>query len=865
MSTNRVQFFTNYFAKLAGVERPYGWQTKLFEALIAGEWPDLIGLPTGCGKTGLMQVWVIALGWSQLMDRDTGRVYIPRRLAWVVNRRVVVDQATTEAERIAKGIEKLPAGDDLCEALRRCSGGGAALVVSTLRGEKADNREWSRDPRTPAIIVGTVDMIGSRLLFRGYGDGRYFRPLHAGLLGVDALIVNDEAHLSPAFAALLPEIERLSPAGRLAPKPFHVMLLSATSAAVSERPFDHSLEEDLTESEHFRSVYTAEKRLRLREVPDKNATSEALLELGTAPGVARTIVYVEEPEKAAKFAARLREVTGSPCIVLLTGTMRGWERDGLAKDPVFAAFTRSEPPEEPAWLVSTSAGEVGVNITCERLVTGLVSSDHLIQRFGRLNRFPIAGRPAAGEAYLVHAPLPEEKSGEPIPVEKATVLYLRGLATLPDGSYDVSARNLYENPPPEDARSAVPLLARFEPRLVDLWSLTTAPDKEVPPVEPWLHGKQDQEWPETAVAWRDDVKYLACEGVSDGDRQEVLRRYRVLAHERLSEPTSRVKEKISKLAEKEPERRAIVVGKDGDIRADTLAQIADRDSDLAYALVLLPSGCGSLDRGMFRPEPAGGDPTRYDVADEGQDRKRFVARFEEDVWRLERLGVEGGEALELESLDRGAVLRFADDKRPLLVAVSAPTEDKPDRQQEYVLYLTAKPGKRGGEAELGPHLRSVAEKAGELALGIELPQLESAFTEAGERHDLGKKNPVWQQAMGGSIEAPLAKTKMAVAPALLAGYRHELGSLVEASRQDGVDELALHLIASHHGWARPYFEPRAYDRRWMAESRRAAVGAAQRFGEIQAAWGTWGLAYLETIMKAADGLVSQAEEGAQDE
>ncbi len=736
------------------------------------------------------------------------------------------------------------------------------LAVSTLRGEKADNRAWSRDPRTPAIIVGTVDMIGSRLLFRGYGDGRYFRPLHAGLLGVDALIVNDEAHLSPAFAALLPEIDRLSPAGRLAPKPFHVMLLSATSAAVGGRRFDHSLEEDLTKNEHFRLVYMAEKHLRLREVSDQNTTSEAL-ELAATQGAARTIVYVEQPEKAAKFAARLQDVTGSRRIALLTGTMRGWERDGLAKDnPAFAAFTRAEPPEEPTWLVSTSAGEVGVNITCERLITGLVSSDHLIQRFGRLNRFPLADRPAPGEAYLLHTLLPERKSGEPVPVETATVQYLRGLARLADGSYDVSARNLYENPPPKEARSAVPLLARFDARLVDLWSLTTAPDTEVPPVEPWLHGKQDPDWPETAVAWRDDVKYLAREDVSDSDREEVLRRYRVLAHERLSEPTSRVKDKISKLAEEEPGQRAIVVDKDGDIRAGMLAEIAGWD--LAYALVLLPSGCGSLDRGMFRPGPADGDPVRYDVADEGQSRERFVARFEENVWRLERLG-SGGERLELESLDRDAVLRFAVNRSPLLVAVSEPTEDEPDREREYVLYLTAKPGKRGGEAELEPHLRSVAEKAAELTLALELPQLEHAFKKAGECHDLGKKNPLWQRAMGGSVERPLAKTRMAVAPALLAGYRHELGSLVEASKRDGADGLSLHLIASHHGWARPYFEPKASDRRRIVDSEKAILGAAQRFGELQAAWGTWGLAYLEALMKTADGLVSQADEETEDD
>ncbi|MBX9581437.1 MAG: hypothetical protein K2X87_14135 [Gemmataceae bacterium] len=81
------------------------------------------------------------------------------------------------------------------------------LAISTLRGQFADNREWTADPARPAVVVGTVDMIGSRLLFGGYGCSYKTRPLHAGFLGQDALLVHDEAHLEEPFQKLLKAIE----------------------------------------------------------------------------------------------------------------------------------------------------------------------------------------------------------------------------------------------------------------------------------------------------------------------------------------------------------------------------------------------------------------------------------------------------------------------------------------------------------------------------------------------------------------------------------------------------------------------------------------------------------------------------------
>lgn len=147
----------------------------------------------------MIHVWLLALASG---------AKVPRRLVYVVNRRTVVDQTTTEVEKLRDALPSAPTVNEalweLC-ALKpeKRDEKDRPLAISTLRGQFADNREWSADPARPAVICGTVDMIGSRLLFSGYGCGFKTRPLHAGFLGQDALIVHDEAHLEPAFQELL--------------------------------------------------------------------------------------------------------------------------------------------------------------------------------------------------------------------------------------------------------------------------------------------------------------------------------------------------------------------------------------------------------------------------------------------------------------------------------------------------------------------------------------------------------------------------------------------------------------------------------------------------------------------------------------
>jgi CRISPR-associated endonuclease/helicase Cas3 len=70
-------------------------------------------------------------------------------------------------------------------------------------------------------------------------------------------------------------------------------------------------------------------------------------------------------------------------------------------------------------------------------------------------------------------------------------------------------------------------------------------------------------------------------------------------------------------------------------------------------------------------------------------------------------------------------------------------------------------------------------------------------------------------------------------------------------------ELALHLIASHHGRARPCFPDSAMDKRQVLRSREEALEAARRFARLQRRHGAWGLAYLEALFCAADAMASR--------
>jgi hypothetical protein len=110
-----LTFLERHYRALREPYTPMAWMRRLFLRLVAGEPPRLVDLPTGTGKTDLIVVWLIALAWFA-NHRDSTPA-IPRRLVWVVNRRVLVQQVYELSERLSRlarsGNWAIPGGDGI--------------------------------------------------------------------------------------------------------------------------------------------------------------------------------------------------------------------------------------------------------------------------------------------------------------------------------------------------------------------------------------------------------------------------------------------------------------------------------------------------------------------------------------------------------------------------------------------------------------------------------------------------------------------------------------------------------------------------------------------------------------------------------
>lgn len=427
--------FEEFFAAVNGNHDPFRWQRKLLNTVLdSGRWPDRIAAPTGAGKTSAIDVHVFATA----LAAENGGPRLPRRLAMVVDRRVLVDDQYERARALARALETaLGSGKpsvvrEVAEILASlCKPADDAgpeasppfpLVTARLRGGSVPSRSWRDYPAACGVLCATPDMWGSRLLFGGYGTADRAAAREAGLLAFDSVVLVDEAHLS---RQLLVTAERVSELAGIAEQPLsgvptlQVVAVSATPDQGEEERIEVAVDEsDLTEERLARRL-TTPKPVRLVHVPEwpqarqlqkiAAAAAQAVTEMraqmatavndpeaGTAgeatpdafrpdhsEGPASTIgCYVNTVPMALAVAGLLRQA--GLCVVTVCGQVRPADLDRLRSE--YPGLLSVAGNRQVDVLVTTQSLEVGADLDLAGIVTELASGSALAQRAGRVNR-----------------------------------------------------------------------------------------------------------------------------------------------------------------------------------------------------------------------------------------------------------------------------------------------------------------------------------------------------------------------------------------------------------------------------------------------------------------------------------------------
>jgi CRISPR-associated endonuclease/helicase Cas3 len=410
-------------------------------------------------------------------------------------------------------------------------------------------------------------------------------------------------------------------------------------------------------------------------------------------------------------------------------------------------------------------------------------------------------------------------------------------------------------------------------------------------VSRWLHGSVEDASLYIEIAWRAELDWITkAEGAS-----RLLHSFRISPRETARCPLYEAVELLREIGGRAAEDqnladRIVLFVRDGVAEGQSLRSLPPDEADLRQllydAVVVLPGSAGGYD-GRFIDSSA--EELVGDVAEEAQpsiraQRRRLLVKSGQVSLMMNRpVPADTGRSVFIDAAttEEDLLAESASAARTLLGSGWRLIEGAGDGATGI---LVAREDRRAVEeaeeddASLGfcapvlldRHLTDVREKARLLCdrLHVTDEPVRSAVLEAAGNHDIGKDYPPWQRAVGCFGKPAVAKSGQASFDhAINRGYRHELGSVanlqqaasIASVEPRGID-LCLHLIAAHHGHARPGFRIQAAGPILTNALQQAIEATPTRFARVQTTYGWWTLAWLEALVKAADVLASRDEE-----
>lgn len=460
--------YAAFFQRVTG-NAPFPFQVVLGERR-----HEVVAVPTGFGKTeGVVVPWLYA--------HHAGR-QVTTRLFYCLPMRVLVEQIH---QRIT----------GLVEAAELSDGVG---VRKTLGGARDDS--WVHDVTKPTIVVGTIDLLVSRALNRGYAAGPGMWPTYFAACHNDATWVLDEVQLLGAALPTSLQLQAFRDAlGTFGPTKTVWMSATVPSeglATVDHPPIDRAtwlrVSQDDTRHERLGQRWRAAKRGHLIDDPlTASAVVEAHRQAQKAHGnAALTLVVVNTIKTAQALYNQLdrtyRRATQAVPLALLHSRFRPPDRRARTEHALGAVAGSG------GIIVATQVIEAGVDLDASALVTELCPWPSLVQRLGRVNR---RGDLRSHAEVRIHGPLSDEalgkQDGRPYPA-----VSLRATRDLLRVHEDLSPAALAEiQPPEESAHWAV--LRRAD--LLQLFDTTPSLEGDWTSVAQWV---RDVEQVGVWIGWR---------------------------------------------------------------------------------------------------------------------------------------------------------------------------------------------------------------------------------------------------------------------------------------------------------------------------------------------------------------------------
>jgi CRISPR-associated endonuclease/helicase Cas3 len=716
--------------------------------------------------------------------------------------------------------------------------GDDLVQVRSLRGGMPTFPESVRNPVVPAITTGTVDMIGSRLLWRGYGVGWGRRPIEAALVGVDSWIVLDEAHLAGQLRRTLDVLARQATEETwldgAVPGRWVTSMTATPTASGDGLSIDWS--------EEFAAQPTLARRHQQRrdtvvtvEIGSVQAAVMSAVERTPVSPGRLTIIFFNTVTlaRAAAVKARRRKDLRADQVLLLVGGSPSQFRDQIMA--TVAPYRTGDPGRAAApglLVLATQTLEVGADLDADEVLTQTASAAALRQRLGRCNR--VGARGKCKITVWVNDPY----KPDPVYGEAERAVHDQLLTGAPTRLGDLD--DLLARLAPVDGEPA----AVMPRHMFDAYVRTRGSVNE-PPVGRWLRPPEDPR-AEVEVCFRDSVAQIRDEFAL----VDHLASFPPRPDEIWTVPISLARDTVKQ--ELKAGRSPVVVSLAP--RSKSRGEVALGEASLQPGMMLI---CAPQSDAFGIPG-AGEDLTQHGPS---QDRRFWLEQ------------VDDADAVELPTECRVLV---TEDGADTGWREHSPLRTRPEEDEQVPAC----------HYSLEEHGRDVQRRVGDWARRLGLPAVLTHDLElAGLLHDQGKAADVMQNDLRLELHAdgqlrlmtdgpPVAKStvprrfwrrcrRMSGVPD---GYRHEAGSADSFDERVGTEpvlgdeDLVRQLVLTHHGAFRgpapsvisatvsiPTYQDCSHHH-WAEQP--------ERYAALLRRYGPYSLAYAEMVLRLADWLES---------